>query len=438
MLIVPFWVVILNLIFGWTRMKIVLAYITILFTLFSCIEPFEFETETFQDALVIEASLTNEMKHHTVKLSRAFRFEDAGSTLEVGAQIRITDDLQNIYEFVENEPGNYSSISPFAAQKWVKYSLIIETRDGTSYSSEPVSFESESQVEEVYSKRETNDEGEDGIFIYANSFDSSGESQYYRYEYEETYKIIAPNWTPLDFRLTNYEPCNSDFDNPSIIYDLDIVARAEEEQNCYKTVKSSNIIQTSTTGLSEARVKKFPIRFIPGDDFILTHRYSILVKQYVQSADAFSYYQSLNNFSSSESVFTDIQPGFLAGNISVENNPDKKVIGYFDVSSVSERRIFFGFRDFYPEAPFPLFIKNCVPFSTPLEHISYCFRGPTAGNPCPESLIERMARNSITYFSGNDDGSVGITCPGPYVVVERECGDCTALGSNTVPDFWIE
>ncbi|MFS4491685.1 DUF4249 domain-containing protein [Maribacter sp. 2308TA10-17] len=404
----------------------------------SCIEPFEFqtETETFEDALVIEASLTNEMKQHKVKLSRALRFEDLTSTPERNARVIIIDDSQNEIVFQETEEGIYLS-DPFAAQKGIKYSLVVETNDGTVYRSDPESFESESEIQEVFANRETNDEGEDGIFVYTDSFDSSGDSQYYRYEYEETYKIIAPNWTPLDFQLTNYEPCNPDFSSTAILYDLEIVRRDQEEQTCYNTISSNDIIQTSSAGLSDSKIERFPVRFIPASDFILTHRYSILVKQYVQSTDAFSYYQSLENFSSSTSVFSEIQPGFLEGNISAENDSDKKVLGYFEVASVSEKRIFFGFRDFYPEAPFPLYIKNCVPFSTPLEHISYCYNGPASGNTCPESLIERMARNSITYVSVND-GTVGLTCPGEYVVVERECGDCTALGSNIVPDFWIE
>jgi len=405
----------------------------------SCIEPFEFQTETFEDALVIEATLTNEMKQHKVILSRAIRFEDEIASPERNAQVRILDEMQNVYEFREtDESGIYLSTTEFAAQKGVNYNLEIETSDGILYSSDPESFESTSEIEEVYAVRGTNDADEDGIFIYTDSFDSSGISKNYRYEYEETYKIIAPFWTPLDFELTNYEPCNPDPCDPRIIYDLEIIERTQEEETCYNTVESNSIIQTSVTGLSDARVQRFPVRFIPGSDFILTHRYSILVKQYVQSAKAFSYYQSLNDFSSSTSVFNEIQPGFLEGNISADNDTDKKVLGYFEVASVAQERIFFGYRDFYPNAPFPLYIKNCVPFSTPLEHISYCFNCAPVLNTCPESLIERMARNSITYVDGNADGLIGITCPGPYIVVERECGDCTALGSNVVPDFWIE
>ncbi len=403
----------------------------------SCIEPFEFQTETFEEALVIAATLTNEMKRHEVTLSRAVRFEDSISAPERNAQVRVLDELQNVYEFRESDPGTYIATAEFAAQKSMKYSLEVDTSDGTSYRSEPESFESESQIEAVYANRETNDEGEDGIFVFTDSFDPLGESEYYRYEYVETYKIIAPNWTPVDFKLTNYEPCNPDFSDPSIIYDLEIVRRQQEERTCYNTVGSTAIIQTSSAGLSDAKINRFPTRFIPGSDFVLTHRYSILVKQYVQSAKAFSYYQSLNDFSSSTSVFTEIQPGFLEGNIAVDTNPDKKVLGYFEVASVSQQRIFFGYRDFYPDAPLPLYIKKCVLFSTPLEHVSYCFNGPLPGNPCPESIIEQIARNSVTFISTND-GSIGITCPGEYVIVARECGDCTALGSNIVPDFWVE
>ena len=27
---------------------------------------------------------------------------------------------------------------------------------------------------------------------------------------------------------------------------------------------------------------------------------------------------------------------------------------------------------------------------------------------------------------------------GPHVMVIPECGDCTTIGTNVVPDFWIE
>ncbi len=416
-------------------MKKLLIIILFSFSLGACIDPFEFETESFENALVIQASLTNQNINHQVLLSRAVPFEDSISAPERNAQVIIRDDSQNEFLFQETEAGTYESTTAFAAEMGVKYTLEVITTDGVTYTSAPENFDAVSEVTNVYAERGTNDVGDEGINIYVDGVDPSGNANYYRYEYDETYKIIAPNWTSVDFKLTNYEPCNPDPNDPSIIYDLEVVSREEEQQVCYKTLSSQNIIQNSTANLSASTVDRFGVRFISSEDFILSHRYSILVRQYVQSVDAFSYYQSLENFSSSGSVFTDIQPGFLSGNITSDVGDEKKVLGYFEVASVSEKRLFFDYRDFYPTEPLPLYVNKCVPFTAPLEHLSYCFSGPSGGNPCAQSLIERMNINLISYVDQNE---LGEECAGPYLVVARECGDCTVLGSNVVPDFWVE
>ena len=65
----------------------IIAFISLL--TFSCIEEIEFETETFESALVIEATITNEMKVHEILLSRTFRFEEDGPMPESGASVTI-------------------------------------------------------------------------------------------------------------------------------------------------------------------------------------------------------------------------------------------------------------------------------------------------------------------------------------------------------------
>ncbi len=399
--------------------------------LLGCVEPFEFETETFEDALVVEATITNEAKQHQITLSRTSGFDEENYVLESNANVKIVDDLQNEYIFQEADPGTYISSNVFAAQKGVGYSIMITTSDGTNYRSRPEGFSGESIVEDVYAVRETNDVGGDGVFIYIDSFDDTGSSKYYRYEYEETYKIIAPNWLPYDFILTNYDPCAL----PVITYDLEIAPREQEERVCYDTRPSNSIIQNSTSAQSTDRIVRFPVRFIDRNDFIITHRYSIEVKQYVQSIDAFSYYQDLKDFSSTESVFSDTQPGFLGGNIEAEGDTNKRVLGFFEVVSVSKKRLFFNFETLFPNEPKPPFVVNCFIFSAPLEHQSFCAAFPSV-NPCPQSLIERINLDLIAY-AGINGANIG-SCPGPYIVVNSKCGDCTVLGSNVVPEFWVD
>ncbi len=131
-----------------------------------------------------------------------------------------------------------------------------------------------------------------------------------------------------------------------------------------------------------------------------------------------------------------MQPGFLEGNISSNEGKQGSVIGFFDVASVSKKRMFFNYTDFYANEPLPAFPQNCGWHSSPESHRSYCATGPDGGNSCPQSIIELVNLDLIRYVDVNFQ-NIG-TCPGPYIYVESICGDCTILGSNVVPEFWIE
>jgi hypothetical protein len=268
--------------------------------------------------------------------------------------------------------------------------------------------------------RETGDEGTNGMSIYVDSFDPSGNSKYYRYSYEETYKIIVPQWVPEDLVLIDEATCAVDLR----------LTRPQEERVCYNTVPSNTINQVSTNYLTEDRVTRHLVRFIDSDDFILSHRYTILVHQYIQSREAFQYFETLNNFASEGSLFSQIQPGFIEGNVSSERNPNEKVIGFFDVSSVSSQRLYFNYEDFYPDEPLPALEYSCNDFE--LEQFS--LSGACGG------LISGLLLDNLVYYSGaskvTDSISGELVTIGPFNMVFKPCGDCTALGNNVAPDFW--
>ncbi len=378
----------------------------------SCVDEIDFETETFESALVIEATITDQTVNQEILLSRTFMFEEDGPNPEQGASVRIESDNGN-FDFQEVEPGQYISVSPFSAQANTNYRLMITTSDGRSYSSTDTQLTQQSQVDQVYAVRETDDDGVNGMSIYVDSFDPTGNSKYYRYSYLESYKVVAPSWVDKDLIVTDQDKCL-----------VEVIDRVEQQQVCFSTTKSIEYNLTTTTGLTEDRVERHLVRFIPSDDFILTHRYSILVEQFIQSREAFTYFETLNEFSGEGgSLFSQSQPGFFSGNIVSEANPLEKVIGFFDVSSVSSQRIFFNFEDFYAGEPQPPFFVSCDVVAPNQFELGGC-----------GSLISEVLRNRVKYVAPNDtnppiDG-------GPYLVVLRACGDCTALGENVAPDFW--
>lgn len=402
-------------------MKKVKIYHTIYFIIIvlinnSCVEPFDIETITFESALVIEATITNEFKYQEINLSQTFRLEDDGPLAESNASVKIIDDAGNINDFQETSPGKYVSVYEFKAEPTKKYQLLVTRNNGKSYTTQPMQLTNISQIDNIYASRIIDDFGNENIIIFVDSFDPSGSSKYYRYAYEETFKIIAPKWSEYDLVVTsNASP-----------YTIGRVRRTREERVCYKTINSNSIIQTETNGFTEDRVSKFPVRVLSKDNTIISHRYSILVKQYVQSLDAFTFYKTLANLSGSESLFSQNQPGFFNGNVFSVEDPNEMVVGFFELSSVSSQRFYFNYQDFFPNEPLPPNFTECETFAP--DNASY------GGDP--SHLFNLVLSGAVKYYGENLNPDY--TNPGPYLMVIPECGDCTRLGTNVKPDFWVE
>jgi len=383
----------------------------------ACVEPFDFESESFESVLVVDVSLTNELKQQEVLLSRTFPLDTDGPNTESNGSVRIETQTGVTFTFSEVEPGKYLSDEAFAAELNTKYRLLINS-GGTSYSTDFQKTPGSSNIEAVHVTRKEDSQGIDGIAITVDGFDPTGQSKYYKYNYIETYKIIAPDWRPFDLIVTGdvYPDCS-----------VAIVDRSIDKKVCYSTVSSPDINLLNLTNLNESRVTDHQVRFIESNDFILSHRYSILVEQIVQNREAYFYFETLGNFAGEDNLFSQVQAGFIPTNILSDTNPDEKVLGFFEVTSVDRERIFFNYTDFFDGEPLPPFVTNCNPYNPPLF---------TMGMPpnCGE-LIQRLKQNEIVYWDKTNNASQpqeGNT------VVLTPCGDCTVLGSSEVPEFWIE
>jgi len=384
----------------------------------SCVETFDFESEIedFESALVVEATITNELKQQQILISRAFPLDTIFPSPEMNANVKVVDDAQNEYPFQEIESGTYISTLPFRAQSNREYTLEIATSDGRKYASKPERITQTTQIDNLYASRDFNENEEEGMSIYVDSHDPSGNSRFYRYTFEETFKIIAPKWKIEDLIPVSLNP-------PEVSF----LFKIEEQQICYGTNQSNAIILANTSNFVEDRLEKQRVRFVNRNNYILSHRYSILVKQHVQSNAAHSFYQALKDISESESLLSQTQPGFLNGNLHSETNSEERVLGFFEVSSVDTKRIYFNYTDFFPDEILPPYAISCSGLIAPVL--------ATPGYPPVSPLIQHL-NSGFKYYDLNPDPE--LYGPGEFLLVQRMCGDCTALGSNIVPDFWIE
>ena len=362
----------------------------------SCVEEIPLESEGFEEAIVIEGSISNELKQHEIKLSRVYAIDSTGPSALSGADIRVIGNSEFVFQ--ENEPGVYVSRDSFAAQPGVNYQLQISA-NGEEYESTPMQLSGSSSIGVLQANR-IDYGGENGVAITLNNQSTNESANYYRYEYVETFKFNSNYFKVNDLILVDGQPVE--------------VPKQKEEYTCYQTNKSQEIILSNTNSLSEDSVNDLLIKFIPSDSPSLSNRYSLLVKQYVISREAYTYYEILEELSGLDNVFTQSQPGFLAGNISNINNPEEKVIGYFDISSVSTKRIYFDYEDFYdPESIRPRF----VPYAS-------C----EASLPSTATLIAQLEQDIVRWSTTTPSGA--------FMVVPTRCVDCTRFGSNVKPEFW--
>lgn len=396
----------------------ILICICILVSFTSCVEDTTIETDSFENLLVINASISNEMKQHEVLLTRSYRFQDSPE-METGADVKIIGNGVE-YNFNEVEDGRYISQEQFSAGLNVEYQLKITTKNGNKYSSTSQKLAAVTEIDKLYVERVMNDDGVDGLNFLVDSFDPSNASKFYRYEYEETFKIIAPMWVSDEaFVVSDHCPgC-----------EVGLMPRDEDTRVCYRTEISNQQNLLENESLDTDKVEGHIVRFLPRTDYEISHRYSLLVKQFVISESAYTYYKTLGDFSAEGSVFSQIQTGFVEGNMSSESDPNEKVIGFFDVNSVAEKRVFINYSDFYEGAGLPDFPILCnlqAPALEPEECGRNC--GP----------LTRLISNKAASFFEEYAGEPAFENPGPYIMVPRACGDCTVLGTNEVPEFWIE
>ena len=417
---------------------ILLLLIGSIFT-FSCAEPYALQTDTYESALVIEATLTDELKFQEIKLSRTYKLEEDGPDPETNAIVYVTDSNGNQYDFIRNGD-TYISQQEFKALPNVNYRLHVVTSDGKTYTSSNEKINSLTSIDELIAEVGLNQSGETGVKIIAKSTKTSQNTEYYRYKYEETNKIIAPQWIDKRGVAVFVDPPPANYtDSTGYVY---MEPWPYEAKTCYAT-ENSKEIAISNTSLNSDNTSLDLVRFLNKTDYKIANRYSINVSMYNESLAAYNFYDALKKASTSGSLLSQYQPGFYGGNIKNANSPNEKIIGFFDVVHVSRKRIFFNFEELFPnqqKPDYPYYCPEITPFNeADFKHLyCYCYRGnPNANtNPCP--IDPPCARDYILGSIRDRVKAVYSIRPDVAYLVNIQCGDCTSFSSNVRPSFWID
>lgn len=358
-----------------------------------CIEPYEPDISKYEEVLVVDGTFTNLNEDHFVRLTRTYGYNNVEGKLETGAVVAIKNEEGYTAAYVEIAEGIYQlekgRMPGIIGQS---YQLLIKTQDEREYASNFETLKKPVEISNLYYEIEENiptltGSTLDGLQIYLDSKDEHAETHYYRWDYAETWEFVVA------------------YDKPGYL----------NRYKCWRTFNSTNISIANTLQLKEDQIFKYKLNFVPATNAKLSRRYSINVKQYSLSAEAYDFWRKLELSNEHTGSLFDPPPTPVLGNVSNVNDPYEPVLGYFEVSGVSEKRIFISRSE----------LPSTMDLTTGNEH---CQSQELMG----EGMEELQSGWYLLYRYEWMDTIWTLLSS------HIDCYDCTQRGENSKPDFWMD
>ena len=370
----------------------------------SCVEDFKVPntaSDKYKSELVIQGRiLSGEKSAFYLSMTSAFGNNDNLNVPIEDAEITIIG--QNGYktELAEYDRiFNHYIINTDNLPQNTQYAVKVIWK-GETYQSEFQELQSSPEIDEITYK-----ENVDGISIHVSTHDSEDGRRAYMWTYSEDWEFHS------DINM---------FSMGAILYNKDIyqgTASKNPYYYCWGHNDSYNIHIYSTENLKENRVAEHKLLNIPIDDIRISYIYSILVKQWSLSDEAYKYFRTQKLYTEEAGGLFTPMPTEVIGNVKCISNPDIKVRGFVLAASIMSKRIFIYESDLNHHSMY----GNCD-ISTPDLNNEYWrkawLNSIDAGRAIAHTPSGTLDDYSVLYY--------------------EECFDCRKTKGSTKkrPDFW--
>ena len=301
----------------------------------SCIDPFVPDTARYDDMLFIECLISNDTSNQAyLTLSRSVPIltMEGGQSNNIpqrveGARARIDCKDGDSFYFSEPEPGVYQISDDFLGKPGKSYKLFIEA-EGETFESPFQTMLSPNPIDTIryqpaLTKLTENGPAVQGYRFYVSTHSNDRTPSFYRWDMQATYKYSVPldathKWNGR--RL--YEASNDSL------------------RVCWRSKKVLGIFIGNTVGLSENRIQNTPLHFESQFGYTLSIRYSLFLRQRTISESAWTFWNNIDKLVNQTGGLYETQPFRIEGNISCTSDPNLFVAGIFEVSGLSQKRIF--------------------------------------------------------------------------------------------------
>jgi hypothetical protein len=378
-------------------------------------------TKAPSNYLVIEGTInTNNSNTDSTffKLSRTVTIGSTTNNPELHAQITIEDGQNYSFALKDLGKGTYAA-GPLGIDITQKYRVRIKTNDGKVYLSdlEPVTYTP--PIDSIGFIATTA-----GLQLYINTHNPANNTRYYRWDFAETWKISTPY-------------ISTSVSNGVLIVDR---TPAQNVHTCWASDVSTGVALASSAKLVEEVIALAPLTVIGSASEKLGVRYSILVKQYGLTSEAFIFWDQLRKNTESLGSIFDAQPSQISGNIHCITNPAEQVFGYISATNVQTKRIYINKgvlpANYQPAINIECFVaKEDTVLDGTVPPPKKYFQTAIDLLPLGSALIPIGYYVFLVQATPSPARPVLYT---GYYAVRRECADCSLRGSTTKPVFWVD
>jgi hypothetical protein len=358
----------------------------------SCIDPYAPAIISAPNSFLVVDGHINSKGPTVFRLSRTQNLADKAPPPAVtNAQVYVEEQGGRRQQLPHSGQGAYTG-QDLNIQADRQYRLFIQAA-GREYASAFVPVKSSPPIDSVSWKLE-----KDGLQIYVSTHDPQQQTRYYRWDYQETFEFASAFYSALAY--VNGE----------------VIDRRENINRCWRSISSTDINIGTSVRLSQDQIREAPLLFTRLPSVKFNNRYSILVRQYAQTQEAYQYWETLKKNTENIGSLFDPLPTQLTGNITCLTDPREPVLGFVSAFSVAEKRLFITGAEMADQWRFVNEYGTCLTDTIPAEKIHEVFNGAPY-LPIQSLLNLRGDIIAYTYSSSN-------------------CVDCRERGTNVKPSFW--
>ncbi len=298
--------------------------IVLILCLNACLDPITIDVSSDnQELIVVDGQFNDSGEKQIVRLSTTQKFGLKSFDPVSGAQLQLCETESGLCEsYTEAEAGIYGLLPQrITPSEGNTYFLQVGFSNGDSYQSTPQPLPRKQTADSVYHRFEfeTDQFGQENtekvINVYLDTkIDKGAGPVYMRWRYDELYIFPEESCGPLDFPTTCY------------------VSVSRETQNIL-LLNSEVLEKSSLKGLKVVGRSYFEIIEYKNRHYFNVYQQSI-------GREAYEYWNKVETVIAQAGTIFDQPPASVPGNVINTNEPNDRLLGFFEVAAVDVKRTY--------------------------------------------------------------------------------------------------